>query len=116
MYQDFFSFFLFLVFCFLKFFSVNSLKKKKRTHQEKKMEVGFLNWFELDNEQSSTLASSALATPIPALSQPSWFHPHLERLLQEDPGARPQGLDGSASCHPTHSARTPRMGPVFLFG
>lgn len=45
MYQDFFfSFFSFQLF---KIFSVNSLKKK-RTHQENKMEVGFLNWFELD--------------------------------------------------------------------
>lgn len=88
MYQD---FFLFLVFCFLKFFSVNSLKKK-RTHQENKMEVGFLNWFELDMSnhppwQAVPLPSQAWLLPSgpPALSQPSWALPTRMAFFKRTP-------------------------------
>lgn len=65
MYQDFFlSFSLFKI-----FFLFNSLKK---THEIKKMEVGFLYWFELDT--SNTLGKKVPLQPLPlahALPAPS---------------------------------------------
>lgn len=80
MYQDFF----FLSFSLFKiFFLFNSLKK---THEIKKMEVGFLYWFELD--MSNTLGKK----PPPPAS------PRLSHALS--PSLRPWGHAQPCECSP----------------
>lgn len=80
------------------------------------MEVGFLNWFELDTSNrppwqavpSPPRCQLLPARPQPFLSQAGFTH--TRRPSSRGPRTQPHGLERSTDLHPKHSARIRRIG------